>query len=264
MKRKQESHQVSAPTANAPQGANSTGPVVNPEIKEQSAQTPLSPSQKVESPTITPTTLTPTATKTPESKKPVDEKFKSISTYNGGRTERYVWSQGIADVMVQIDLPLKPLKAKDLEVRMTSSSIKAVVKSTKQVLIDGDFYDTIKVEDSTWAIEEGERLMLNLEKIGENIWKTVIKGDQEIDATKVDNTKNLEDFDDETQGALRKIMYEQNRKMRGLPTSEEEKQHEMLRKAWDAEGSPFKGQPFDPSRLNLPVPGNNLGGGFQP
>jgi hypothetical protein len=24
-----------------------------------------------------------------------------------------------------------------------------------------------------------------------------------------------------------------------------------LKKAWDAEGSPFKGQPFDPSKLNL-------------
>ena len=114
------------------------------------------------------------------------------------------------------------------------------------------------------ASKEGERLLLNLEKIGENIWKTVIKGDVEIDATKVDNTKNLEDFDDETQGALRKVMYEQNRKMRGLPTSEEEKQLDMLRKAWDAEGSPFKGQPFDPSKFNLPVPGNNLGGGYQP
>ena len=26
---------------------------------------------------------------------------------------------------------------------------------------------------------------------------------------------------------------------------------DMLKKAWDAEGSPFKGQPFDPSKVNL-------------
>ena len=25
----------------------------------------------------------------------------------------------------------------------------------------------------------------------------------------------------------------------------------MLKKAWDAEGSPFKGQEFDPSRFNV-------------
>lgn len=47
-------------------------------------------------------------------------------------------------------------------------------------------------------------------------------------------------------------MYEQQRKQMGLPTTEEEQQMEMLKKAWDAEGSPFKGQPFDPSKFNLP------------
>ena len=30
------------------------------------------------------------------------------------------------------------------------------------------------------------------------------------------------------------------------------KYNEMLRKAWDAEGSPFKGTPFDPSVLKMP------------
>lgn len=33
----------------------------------------------------------------------------------------------------------------------------------------------------------------------------------------------------------------------------------MLKKAWDAEGSPFKGQPFDPSKVNMTSPG---GGGM--
>lgn len=48
----------------------------------------------------------------------------------------------------------------------------------------------------------------------------MIKGDKEIDTSKVDNSKPLKDFDEETQGALRKIMYEQQRKMQGLPTTE--------------------------------------------
>ena len=51
-------------------------------------------------------------------------------------------------------------------------------------------------------------MILNLEKGSENIWKTIIKGDTEIDATKVDNSKKIEEFDGETQSALRKIMYE--------------------------------------------------------
>lgn len=49
-----------------------------------------------------------------------------------------------------------------------------------------------------WSIEDGKKIVLTLEKASENIWKTVIKGDVEIDATKVENSKPLEDFDPET------------------------------------------------------------------
>lgn len=160
---------------------------------------------------------------------------------------------------MQVDLPRKT-KGKDLDVKITATSISAKYKDGTE-LISGDFFDAIKPNESTWSIEEGERFMLNLEKAQENIWKTIIKGDQEIDATKVDNTKQLDDFDPETQGALRKIVHEQNRKARGLPTSEEEKQMEMMKKAWNAEGSPFKGTPFDPSSLNMQGGGGSLGFG---
>ena len=32
----------------------------------------------------------------------------------------------------------------------------------------------------------------------------------------------------------------------------------MLKEAWDVEGSPFKGQPFDPSKINFSS-GSSLG-----
>lgn len=73
--------------------------------------------------------------------------------------------------------------------------------------MDGKLYDNVKPDDSTWSLEEN-LLTLTLEKQTDNIWKTVIKGDQEIDATKVENTKPLDSFDEETQGAIRKIMYD--------------------------------------------------------
>lgn len=37
----------------------------------------------------------------------------------------------------------------------------------------------------------------------------------------------------------------------GESTSEQIKQHELLRKAWNADGSPFKGQPFDPNLVSF-------------
>jgi len=81
--------------------------------------------------------------------------------------------------------------------------VKIALKGNNSMILEGELYDKIKVEDSIWSIEDEERLVLTLEKAGENIWKTVIKGDQEIDATKVDNSKKLEEFDYETQVIFR-------------------------------------------------------------
>ena len=69
------------------------------------------------------------------------------------------------------------------------------------------------------------------------------------------------DYDPETQGAIRKIMFDQHQKRLGKPTSDEMKNEDMLRAAWDAEGSPFKGQPFDPSMVNMGGGGGAGGGG---
>ncbi len=81
---------------------------------------------------------------------------------------------------------------------MTVTKLKAKLKAGDKVLIEGEFYDRIKPEDSTWSIDE-DSLVLVLEKGNENIWKTVLKGDAEIDATKVENSKPIQDFDPETQ-----------------------------------------------------------------
>jgi len=130
--------------------------------------------------------------------------------------------------------------------------LRVVDKVTKATLLDGELYAKIKASDSSWTLDEGTQLIFTLEKAEENIWKTILVGDTEIDTTKVDNSKKLDEFDTETQGALRKIMYEQNRKNQGLPTTDEEQQIEAMKKAWNAPGSPFAGTPFDPSKINFP------------
>jgi hypothetical protein len=51
--------------------------------------------------------------------------------------------------------------------------------------------------------------------------------------------------------------------VQGLKTSEEMTQEEMLRQAWDAPGSPFAGQPFNPGAVNWGGGGGGDGGGPQ-
>jgi len=81
---------------------------------------------------------------------------------------------------------------------MTPTRLKVVLKTEGRTLLEGDLYERIKADDSTWSVDD-DSLIFNLEKANENIWKTVLKGDQEIDATKVDNSKPIDSFDSETQ-----------------------------------------------------------------
>lgn len=78
--------------------------------------------------------------------------------------------------------------------------------------MEGELCEKVKVDDSFWSVEDDEFLNVNFEKNSEVIWKTILVGDAEIDTKKVDNSKNLNEFDTETQGHLRKVLYEQERK----------------------------------------------------
>ena len=91
------------------------------------------------------------------------------------------------------------MKPKHLYVRL---------KSDETPLIDGELQEKIKVDESTWSIEDKKFLNVTFEKGYEAIWKSIIVGDKEIDTTKVDNSKKIEEFDLETQGHLQKVLYE--------------------------------------------------------
>lgn len=110
---------------------------------------------------------------------------------------------------VQIKLPEGVTKSKQLNIVMKTKSILIEVKGKEsEPLLKGELCEGIITEDSFWNIEDGAYVNLNLEKAKEVIWKCVLLGDEEIDTKKVDNSKKLEEFDTETQGHLRKVLYE--------------------------------------------------------
>ena len=198
-------------------------------------------------------TTNPINMKKDEIKGPVENKPSSISTYNGDKCDDYNWSQGVGDVTIQFALKQK-INKKMLKVDMTVNHLKIEIKGMEKPLIDADFCEKIIPDDSNWSIEDGQSIIFFLEKATEIIWKSAFKGGKEIDTKTVDNSKRIDEFDSETQAALNKIGYEQNRKRNGLPTTEEEKKLEALKEAWNKPGSPFAGQPFDPSMFNLNEP----------
>lgn len=181
----------------------------------------------------------------------IEQKFRDISSFNGGMDDKLVWSQDIHTVTVQVDLP-KVTKPKELIVDLQSKKISVKYKQSGEVVIEGEWCQSIKVGDSFWSVESEEdksRLQLNLDKLDERIWSCVVKGGKEIDTKNVENTKDLGEFDGETQGAVRKLWWDEQQKRQGKPTSDQLKMQDVMKNAWNAEGSPFKGTPFDPSKI---------------
>ncbi len=94
-----------------------------------------------------------------------------------------------------------------------------------QLLIDKSLLHKIKVEESVWTIDSARKLLtVTLEKTKEVMWKSVFKGEKEIDLTKVDTTRNISEFDPECQAAIQRATYDQHLKRLGKPTSSEKVQ----------------------------------------
>eukprot|EP00301_Raphidiophrys_heterophryoidea_P025364 c8495_g1_i2.p1 GENE.c8495_g1_i2~~c8495_g1_i2.p1 ORF type:complete len:399 (+),score=90.94 c8495_g1_i2:40-1197(+) len=247
----------------APAPANSSLPSASASASASafvSAPSPSTLSSSVSSLPVSPpaseATSAPQQQPAPESQRPHSDIVhprdlpNGIVAYNGAVTDRYRWAQTLKDVTVQIPVP-KGTTSKQLSVSIQKSNLKVLLKGREPALVEGTLDQNCKPNDSMWTLEDNQALLITLEKPDECFWKTVIKGDPEIDTTKVDSTKDISDYDQETQAEIRRLMWDQDQKRKGLKTSEDIKHEDIMRKAWDAEGSPFKGQPFDMSKVNF-------------
>ncbi|PHJ15249.1 hypothetical protein CSUI_010940 [Cystoisospora suis] len=175
---------------------------------------------------------------------------EKITTWNGGECGCYRWSQTFTDLTVQINLDRSKYQSKkDLSVVITPKKVKVTLAG--EVLFQGEWHEAVNAAESFWQVEDGAFVLLSIEKGRENWWSAVLKGEQKIDTTKIESVKRVEDFDAATQAHIRKMMFDQQQKLKGEKTSEEIAKEELLRKAWNAEGSPFSGTPFDPSLVTL-------------
>lgn len=178
--------------------------------------------------------------------------MKHISTWNGAVTDKYYWSQSIAEVTLEIEVE-QGCTAKEIKLDLTPTRLTA--KCQGNVVLEGKLHEKVTVEECVWHLDDN-RIVISLEKQRQTWWKCVLEGDQEIDTTKVESTRTMDEYDGETQGAIRKIMFDQNQKAKGQPTSDQIRTADIMKDAWNAPGSPFRGSEFDPTLLNLsgPVP----------
>ena len=170
----------------------------------------------------------------------------AISTFNGGLCDNYRWTQTISDLTMEVVLP-EPVSSAQLSVSIKQDSIK--ILSNAQTIVQGDFSHKVTPSECLWSLESGTRLVISLEKALEQWWPSPLIGGPSIDLTKVDSTKKVEQYDESTQGAIRKILFDQSQKAQGKPTSDQLLLSEKLKDAWNAPHSPFAGTAFNPAIL---------------
>lgn len=91
-----------------------------------------------------------------------------------------------------------------------------------RVIIDGKLTHRIRHEECFWSLVPGECLQIHLEKTNELYWTALLEGEPEIDKSKIDTTRDISEFDQQTQADFQKVVYDHHQKLQGKPTSDEQ------------------------------------------
>lgn len=153
---------------------------------------------------------------------------------NGGTVDgKYVWSQTLSEVTVNIPLP-DNTRGRDLNVTMGKKKLQVGLKAAAagEWMMNGALPKTIILDDSFWTVEDGNRLVMNLQKLNQaEWWDCILVGDPTIDVKTIQpENSNISDLDGEMQQTVEKMMFDNRQKAMGLPTSDEQKKYEMLEK----------------------------------
>ncbi|XP_073444748.1 nudC domain-containing protein 3 [Dendrobates tinctorius] len=182
------------------------------------------------------------------------ESFQMDSdSYNGAVRENYTWSQDYSDLEIKVPVAKDVVKGRQVSVDLRSSCIRVAVRDSQgeRVLMDGNFTHKINAETSLWSLEPGKCISISLSKCGEYWWNAVLEGEEKIDIDRINKERGMATVDDDEHAVLDRLTFDYHQKLQGKPQSHELKVHDMLKKGWDADGSPFKGQAFDPSMFNI-------------
>ncbi|CAK7268326.1 hypothetical protein SEPCBS57363_003037 [Sporothrix epigloea] len=146
----------------------------------------------------------------------------------------YKWTQTIADVDLSTIVPGN-LKGRDLVIDIKKSALSVGIKG-QEPIVKGDLFQPVLLDDSTWTLTTNpdgtKTIEVHLDKVNKmEWWPHVVTTAPKLDVTRIQpETSKLSDLDGATRGMVEKMMFDQQQKEKGLPTSDEQKKMDILKK----------------------------------
>jgi len=142
----------------------------------------------------------------------------------------YRWKQELGEVDIIVPVP-KGTRGKDVLVVIQKQKLSVGLKGQDKIM-EGQLCREIKVDESTWTIQDQEAIHIHLEKVNKvQWWENVLTHHPKLDTTKIEpSNSKLSDLDGETRGMVEKMMFDNQQKQMGKPTSDEMQKMEALKK----------------------------------
>jgi hypothetical protein len=143
---------------------------------------------------------------------------------NGGTVDgKYIWTQTLSELSVTIPVP-DNTRGRNLSVTIARKHLKIGLSKQSGWIVDAPLSKPVICDDSFWTVEDGNRLVINLQKLNQmEWWESVCQGDPIIDIKTIQpENSSLGDLDGETRKTVEKMMFDQRQKALGLPSSDEQ------------------------------------------